>query len=432
MLGPEILVHAGAPSRGSDDARYRTQASGILSFESAKTHVVLPGPAHGKEAHRATQRSPIRTSQEGQHTLAQDSITSTDPAPRIHLTDAFTTWVTPVTARPTPTILIGRTPAPTYIGRTSTPASDVLVGRTPADQQRPRTVPSGPFSIQETPHLRPVVSHSFATPPSAIPNSQPSPSQQNGTPTFEQSSSPSPTHRPSPTAKRKRPDAEQDLEEWTQPEDTSTPPLLSQPQGAPSSSPAADDAALRSSSPSPPDSALPPSYRRRQIGAPPPKTSTNSFTTHVTPGLRYLQRGCARIIETVRPFRPIGVLERGHWRFVIPAGCDEAAREKMWTFLQDFIEGGRAGWAVWAVFEEGEDPHQAEKGDKTASTEEAGTAGVAEGRPTAGQVKVYCWGEVVAEMYAVLFLATNRQVNRWGARWIDAAGNVVVQMGMSS
>ncbi|KAI4136314.1 MAG: hypothetical protein L6R39_007831, partial [Caloplaca ligustica] len=46
-----------------------------------------------------------------------------------------------------------------------------------------------------------------------------------------------------------------------------------------------------------------------------------------------------------------------------------------------------------------------------------------------GEVKVYCWGETVAEIYALLVLATNRKVKRCGAQWIDAGGNVVVDMG---
>ncbi|KAL8926869.1 MAG: hypothetical protein Q9208_002678 [Pyrenodesmia sp. 3 TL-2023] len=425
MPVPEILVHAGAPSRGSDDKRYRTQTSGILGFQSAKTHVVVSKAAHSQRLHQATQQSVICTSQEEQHTLAQESITSTDPAPRILLTDAFTTWATPTLARPTPKVLVGRTPAPGFHGRTTTPASDVLVKRTPADQQGPRTAPSGPSSIQETPHLHHALSDSFETTPSTIPNSQPTTSpQQNENPTFEQSSSPSPTHRPSPTAKRKRPDAEEELEEWTQPEDTSTPPLPNQPQGAPPSSPNADDKPTRSSSSPAPTIELSRPYRRRQVVAPPPKTSTNSFSTHLTPGLHRLQQNCPQIIQTVRPFRPIGVLERGHWRFSIPVAWDAPAREKMWAFLKSCIEGGRVGWATWAVFEEGEAPEFSEGGRNNGDVRGAGRAG----RDDDGEVKVYCWGEIVAEVYIVLVLATNRQVNKRGAQWIDAAGNVVVQM----
>lgn len=86
----------------------------------------------------------------------------------------------------------------------------------------------------------------------------------------------------------------------------------------------------------------------------------------------------------------------------------------MWAYLERCIDGGQAGWAVWAVFEEGEDPSLA--------------AGAGEAKLTAGRVKMYCWGEVVAEVYALVVLATHRQVNKWGAQWIDAAGNVVVQM----
>ncbi len=100
----------------------------------------------------------------------------------------------------------------------------------------------------------------------------------------------------------------------------------------------------------------------------------------------------------------------------------------MWAYLQRCIDGGQAGWAIWAVFEEGEDPRMAETRAASRSTQEAGMAGVGEAKQTGGRVKVYCWGEVVAEVYALVVLATHRQVNKWGAQWIDAAGNVVVQM----
>ncbi|KAL8899856.1 MAG: hypothetical protein Q9207_005983 [Kuettlingeria erythrocarpa] len=409
MPRPEILVHAGAPSRGSDDARYWKQAAGILGFECAEIHAVVPGSAHGSGTHQAEL---ITASQQDP---AQESVTSTDPAPRIHLTDAFTTWVTPPLNRPSPIVLIGRTPAPTFHGRTSTPAGDILVRRTPADHHRPRTAPSGLSSIGETPNLRRAPTYSWESSPSEIQDSQLAPpSQQDVDPTFERSSSPSPTHRPSPTAKRKRPVVEEELEEWTQPEDTSTPLLQDQPQGAPSSSPTADEAPTRSSPPPVPEPDLPQPYRRREVVAPRPKTSTDPFTTHLTVTLFRVAQKCPTIINAVRPFRPIGILERGHWRFAIPTAWDVAAKDKMWAYLERCIDGGQAGWAVWAVFEEGEDPSLA--------------AGNKEAKQTGARVKVYCWGEVVAEVYALVVLATHRQVNKWGAQWIDAAGNVAVQM----
>lgn len=43
-------------------------------------------------------------------------------------------------------------------------------------------------------------------------------------------------------------------------------------------------------------------------------------------------------------------------------------------------------------------------------------------------VRIYCWGEVVGEIWVLLFMASSRKVKGAGARWIDAGGEVVVIM----
>lgn len=45
------------------------------------------------------------------------------------------------------------------------------------------------------------------------------------------------------------------------------------------------------------------------------------------------------------------------------------------------------------------------------------------------QWRVYCWGEVVGQVYLLLFLASSRKVRGLGARWVDAEGVEVVVMG---
>lgn len=433
MSPSEILVHAAAPSRGSDDARYRKEAWGILGFEAVKRHVIVPEQAQNKrtivQAAEASQNAPI---QDVPHTLNRDSITSTDPAPRHQLTGAFATWVTPTFTRPFPQVLVGRTPAPSF--HQEAPAvlvpGDVLIKRTPADQYRPRTAPSCPSAIQETPNLRRALSDSFETPPSVIPDSQPTPpSPQNDKRRFEENSSPSPTHRPPPNAKRKKLDVADELEEWTQPEDTST-PLLDNPPQATLSPPSAERLATTSLAPPHPNKTT----SRRQVFPPPPQPGLKSFSAHLTPALALLQQNCARFIQKVQPQRPIGTLERGHWRFTVPAEdetWDSAAREKMWSFLERFIRRGQAGWGVWAVFEQGTSRNE-EAGEGDAHTRSGDTDVVGDTGRGVGQVTVYCWGEVVPEIYAMLVLATNRKIKSCGALWVDSAGDVVVDMGRAS
>ncbi|KAL8719683.1 MAG: hypothetical protein Q9225_003338 [Loekoesia sp. 1 TL-2023] len=436
MSPPEILVHAAAPSHGSDDARYRREALGILGFEAVKRHNVLLRQSQHSLQIAEGGRSQSRIAQDVGQALGQDSITSTDPIPRHHLTDAFTTWVTPILPRPSPQILVGRTPAPSFYERASAVSGNLQVKHTPADRYRPRAAPSGPSAIQETPHLRRSFSDSFETPPSVIPDSQPTlPSQHHGKRPFEESSSPSPTHRQSPRAKRTKSDIEEELEEWTQPEDTSTPPLKNPPQES-SSAPGSPNVSTRSPSPATHhDQPSIHSYRRRQVLPPRPKTGNDSFSTHLTPNLQTLQKHCTTFLQTVKPRRTIGMLERGHWHFTISNDdkrWDRVAREEMWAFLEDFIQGGHAGWGVWAVFEEGlpvgdKSVAEAEDGDVRREDSEKSLDG--RGGRGNGTVKVYCWGEVVPEIYTVLVLATKRKVKKCGARWIDAGGDVVVDMG---
>lgn len=42
--------------------------------------------------------------------------------------------------------------------------------------------------------------------------------------------------------------------------------------------------------------------------------------------------------------------------------------------------------------------------------------------------KVYCWGEIVPEIWLLLFMASHRQIKGCGAAWIDAGGKIIVQM----
>ncbi len=42
--------------------------------------------------------------------------------------------------------------------------------------------------------------------------------------------------------------------------------------------------------------------------------------------------------------------------------------------------------------------------------------------------KLYCWGEIVPEIWLLLFVASHRQIKGCGAQWIDAGGEAVIQM----
>ncbi|KAL8700573.1 MAG: hypothetical protein Q9224_000909, partial [Gallowayella concinna] len=305
MSQPEILVHAAAPSHGSDDVRYRREARAIIQFEAVKRHDILPKPQQqrGTGKNRARPISPQQTSQQSVP-QAQDSIISNDPASRHHLTDALSTWVTPPLSRLSPRILVAQTPAPFLLTRTPALTGHVLVEQTPINLQRPRTAPSGPSIIQETPPLRRSFSDAFETPPSEIPDSQPTPHrlhQQHDETTLEASSSPSPTRPDEPPAKRWKEDdgAGGLLGDGTPPDDTSTPPLNDAPSV--SSAQSNEKPHATSSSPTAPQSSQLPilAYRRRKIDPPHPEPSLRTvFPSHCTSNLKILRQQCPKILES--------------------------------------------------------------------------------------------------------------------------------------
>ena len=444
-------MHAAAPSHGPDDVRYRKEALGILGFEAFKRHDVLGGNVTAcnvvQPSHKQSPLPRQQSSQDTQQSLAQaqDSVTSADPAPRHQVSDAFSTWMTPILPCPSPQILVGQTPAPLLLRRAPGLAGQVPIGQTPTNQQRPRTTPSETSIVQETPPARRSYSDAFETPPSEIPDSQPTPQQrqQDEETPFEETSSPSPVHQEEPHTKKWKGDDEVDpmlqLGDGTPPGDTSTPAFNNGPPA--SSSPHQADATTVATST--PASQRPESrilaYRRRKVDPPPPETSlTTTMPSQLTSSLKILRQRCTKILEAVQPLRPIQDRERGYWRITFEFDNDEAednnrwnlsSREKMWTWLESFILRGCGGWGAWATFEEGKlERFDGEGGWIGELGDQEKLIGSEDG-PAVGRIKVFCWGEVVLEIYALLFLATNRKVKRCGAQWIDTNGDAVVVVG---
>lgn len=109
------------------------------------------------------------------------------------------------------------------------------------------------------------------------------------------------------------------------------------------------------------------------------------------------------------------VLERGHWLVPID-GFDEKVKKELWDHLRTFVGGGQAGWGTWCVWES-EELIRGKDGDK-------------ENRAPRHRevVKVYCWGEVVGEIWLLLFIFSGRKVGKTDAQWVDAGGEAVVVM----
>ena len=162
-----------------------------------------------------------------------------------------------------------------------------------------------------------------------------------------------------------------------------------------------------------------------QIRAPPPPTCDSDFKTHVTPSLRTitsklpLQKSFKPKTQT-RQLRP---LERGYWRFCIPIHWSRELRTKFWRFLEDLIGRGKAGWGV--------------RIERLVTlvrqpTQDTGEQSIDSIGPNEGAVKeevtAFCWGEVVGEIWLVLWLASDRKLRGLGSEWVDGGGETIITM----
>jgi hypothetical protein len=136
------------------------------------------------------------------------------------------------------------------------------------------------------------------------------------------------------------------------------------------------------------------------IRPPPPQPSLQRFETHITESLRYLgdNNNLAQCYKPVFVSRELRQSERGHWTFDITPWPVQL-RLDFFQFLAKIIEPGRVGWGVWCTRE-----------------------------LAALEVRVYCWGEVARHVYLMLYVASKSKVRKLGLKWIDADGEVVVQM----
>ncbi|KAI1118772.1 hypothetical protein F5Y14DRAFT_397595 [Nemania sp. NC0429] len=121
----------------------------------------------------------------------------------------------------------------------------------------------------------------------------------------------------------------------------------------------------------------------------------------VTQGLQKLGRdvGLPSRFQPDGRTREIRPYERGYW-LLHCSSWEPRLKRNAWALLANYIGTGIAGWGVWC------------KRD-----------------PDFGELRVYCWGLVVAHVYYVLWMASQREVVHTGSVWIDAEEQKVIVMG---
>ncbi|KAI8954701.1 hypothetical protein F4801DRAFT_531242 [Xylaria longipes] len=144
-------------------------------------------------------------------------------------------------------------------------------------------------------------------------------------------------------------------------------------------------------------------YKSLEIRALEPPTSELHIEPQdlITEGLRKLGHdvGLPSRFRPKEQTREIGPYERGHW-FLDCSSWEPRLKRDAWAFLANYIGTGTAGWGVWCIRD-----------------------------PDFRELRVYCWGSVVAHIYYVLWLSSQRKIVFTGSSWVDAEGAKVIIMG---
>ncbi|KAL1302474.1 hypothetical protein AAFC00_002865 [Neodothiora populina] len=154
------------------------------------------------------------------------------------------------------------------------------------------------------------------------------------------------------------------------------------------------------------------------IHPPPPPTSDETFTSHVTPALHALRSNSA-ISDRYKPKHVVRVprqSERGYW-LLDASTWSVGLQLQFWRFLIRHVGTGKSGWGVWCTRDVDNGMCVDTMRDKSASTS-----------PGLGQIKIFCWGEVVQHVYLMLYVASKSKVRRVAPVWIDDEEQVVIQM----
>jgi hypothetical protein len=124
--------------------------------------------------------------------------------------------------------------------------------------------------------------------------------------------------------------------------------------------------------------------------------------------------------------RPLKIHERGYW--LLDCSSWRAERQvEIWRHLETFVGNGNAGWGIWCT-RGPEEEYCDDKQGRAVPVIQESNAQPANGEPTLGPIKLWCWGEVVKHTYLMLHVISIGRVRKLGMKWIDSDNNVVVQM----
>jgi hypothetical protein len=150
-----------------------------------------------------------------------------------------------------------------------------------------------------------------------------------------------------------------------------------------------------------------------EVFAPPPPVSTEkpgSLPSQITDELELIHQQNKSRFQPERRLRGLEADERGYW--VIDASSwSRRAQYDFWSSLCEHVRQGRFGWGVTLYRE-----HQDSEGDCRVYPTELGA------------VRLYCWGEIVEQVWLYIWLCSDGKVAGTKSRWVDADDMPVIQM----
>ncbi|KAH8732926.1 hypothetical protein GQ44DRAFT_821179 [Phaeosphaeriaceae sp. PMI808] len=138
---------------------------------------------------------------------------------------------------------------------------------------------------------------------------------------------------------------------------------------------------------------------------PAPKVSIkcpSSLPTQVTDQLAIIKEQNSRRFTPSRKHRELKPDDRGYWS-IICSDWPVQIQSEFWSSLCAHVLKGDVGWGT-SLHRDGSSPF------------------------TLGQVRLYCWAEVVEHTWLLLWLCSKGKVSGSPSRWIDGEGNVFFEM----
>jgi hypothetical protein len=146
-----------------------------------------------------------------------------------------------------------------------------------------------------------------------------------------------------------------------------------------------------------------------EVYPPGPEVTTEAPTklpSQKTSFLKATRRRKPDIFKPLKVMRQLRYDERGCWQFDTQRWPREA-QFHFWTSLTQLLEKGKLGWGL-SLYREPDDPSSRDR--------------------SLGQVRLYCWGEIVKEIWALLHTCSLGEISGSGSSWLDADELVVVEM----